>query len=148
MAYCTLDDLTRLISERTMLQLCDDDQDGEFVASPPNTAHQVAAQAIEEADAIIDSYISGRYDVPLTAVPVQVRQISAHLTVVALFSRRSEMELPDGIAAREKKYMRWLKDIRAEEADLPGVAKKSPAVYQVSKADDDVEFTDDLLGRY
>jgi phage gp36-like protein len=148
MAYCTLDDLKLLISERTLLQLCDDDSDGEFVAAPPNHAWRVLTQAIEEADATIDSYISGRYDTPLGTVPVAVRQMSANLTVVTLFARRTEMEVPEGIAAREKKYRTWLEDIRSEKASLPGIDKRPPAVFQVSKTDDDILFNDNLLRRY
>lgn len=148
MAYCTLEDLKLLITQRTLLQLCDDDDDGEFVQTPPNTAYAVLAQAIEEADATIDSYISGRYETPLVSVPVAVRQMSANLTVVVLFARRTEMEVPKGIADREVKYRAWLKDIRDENASLPGVSKKAPSVYQVSKTEADVTFTDTLLGRY
>jgi phage gp36-like protein len=149
--YCTLEDLLRLQPEKILLQNADDDNAGEFVLVPPNGAYRNIVSHVENADAVIDSYLSGRYAVPLAdPVPPIVRQISANLALVGLYGRRRELDVPEGLAARSKRYMQLLKDIKSELAGIPELAgnKKSPAIVSVNKTDEDRLFSDSLLSQY
>jgi len=63
--YAALKTLLSLQPKEVLLQLTDDDASGDFVSSPQNSAYRNAAAAINEASDIIDSYIGGRYALPL-----------------------------------------------------------------------------------
>lgn len=148
MAYSTIATLKTLQPEKILLQLADDDGDGAFVESPTaNTAALNATAAIEAADTIIDSYLSGRYEVPLEApIPPVVSQMSANIALCNLYGRKRELDLPEGIEHRRKQYMKILEDIKAEKADIPELSKRAPAAFTVNKTDDDRIFSDDVLG--
>lgn len=148
MAYSTLDDIKRLTSYETLLQLCDDDQVGDIVVSPPNTAYQNVVQAIEQADNVIDSYIGGRYELPLESTPASVADCSANFALCNLFDRRRELDVPEGVEARRKRFMDWLKDIQAERAVIPELHAAKSASSKVDKTADDRMFTDTVLDQY
>jgi phage gp36-like protein len=86
-AYSTLTTIKSLQPEKILLQLADDTGAGAFVETPtPNVAMQNVTSAIVDADTVIDSYLSGRYEVPVSApVPTIVRQISANLALCNLY---------------------------------------------------------------
>lgn len=150
MAYSTYIDIQKLISAETLLQLCDDDDVGSIVVSPPNTAYNNIVEAIEQADAIIDSYLDSRYVVPITvAIPVQVKNASANLALCHLYDRRRELDVPEGIERRRKQWTDWLKQVQARKASVPGLAEETAdRGYSVSKTEDDRVFTSDLLNKY
>ncbi len=149
MPYCTLDDIKALLSYERLLQLCDDDDVGEVVVDPPNTAHTNIVAAIAEGDAIIDSKIAGRYTLPLTEpYPVQVAKCSANLAVCALYDRRREMDVPEGVERRRKQWLKWLDDVQANKAEIPDLDEATTGGgYSVSRKATDRIFTDDLLSR-
>lgn len=149
MAYCDHNDIVRLISKETLLQLCDDDDVGDIVVSPPNTAYSNIVSAIAEADATIDSYIDSRYALPLESTPHQIKNASANLALCNLYFRRRELDVPDGIERREKKWLSWLKDVQAGKASIPDLTEEvSDRGYVVSKTDEDRVFSDDVLNTY
>lgn len=92
MAYATLTDLKKTLSEAQLIQLTDDAGLG-LVDQP------TIDKAIADADAEIDSYLGGRYTVPLSPVPALVNRLSADLAIYHLYSRR--MSVPE---QREKRY--------------------------------------------
>ncbi|HEX2955724.1 MAG TPA: DUF1320 domain-containing protein [Chitinispirillaceae bacterium] len=149
--YCTLDDLKRLQQETVLLSLADDDESGEFIIDPPNTAYTNVLEAIRDADSIIDSYLGGRYTVPIAEpIPDVIRQMSKNLALVTLYERRRELDIPEGIAERRKRHIQHLKDIQAEKAGIPELEgkKKSPSIVAVNKKDADRVFPDSLLNQY
>ena len=149
MAYCAYTDIISLISKDTLLQLCDDDNVGDIVVSPPNTAYSNIVAAIAKADAKIDSYIDSRYALPLATVPDQVRDASADLALCNLYYRRRELDVPEGIERREKNVIAWLKDVQAGRASIPDLTEEvSDRGYVVSKTEDDRYFNDDLMDTY
>lgn len=62
MTYATQQNLTDRFGETELLQLADRDDDGAVDAA-------IVAAALGEADALIDSYVGRRYDLPLASVP-------------------------------------------------------------------------------
>lgn len=66
MSYATIADLLKRAGERELLQIADDNRDGE-----PDAA--IVAAALEDARHLIDGYIAAKYATPLKAVPPLVR---------------------------------------------------------------------------
>jgi phage gp36-like protein len=148
--YSTLSYLKTLQPESILLQLADDATVGAFVetAGSENAPYLVVKSAIEESDVLVDSYLSGRYDVPIAApIPDIIRQMSGNLALCNLYDRRRELDIPEGIDSRRKRYMKILEDIKAEKANIPELAKTTPAAFVTDKSDTDQMFTDDLLDR-
>lgn len=148
--YCSLDDLKQLQTEELLLQLTDDNGVGAFVTSPANQPYLAVVQAIGDADTLINAYLSGRYTVPIAApIPPMVRQISANLALCNLYDRRRELDVPEGIAARRKRFVQVLTDIKTERADIPELTTVAiaPAAFLVSKTAADEIFSDELLSR-
>lgn len=84
MAYSIQTDIENRIGSARLLQLADRDGNGSVDAA-------VLAAAIEKADDLIDSYLRGRYDLPLQApVPVIVRELSVDLSIYFLQQARRE----------------------------------------------------------
>jgi phage gp36-like protein len=149
--YSSLSDLNKLQSIEILLQLADDNNAGEFVITEPYNAPMVVViEAIGDADTVIDSYLSGRYSVPLSEpIPAIVKQMSANIALCNLYDRRRELDAPEGIIKRRDRYLRMLSDIKTEKANIPELenssAKIAPAAFLVDKSDADRIFSDDLL---
>ncbi len=103
MVYSTLTDIQRLITERTVIQLTDDENLGTV-----NLAR--VAGAIDQADAEIDSYCGGRFRVPFVIVPDIVKKMSVDIAIYNLYSRRVE-EMPEVRTDRYKNAIRQLEGI-------------------------------------
>ena len=148
MPYSTLDDLKKALPVQTLLQLCDDDNVGVIVTSPPNTAYNNIVHAIEQADNLIDSYVGDRYDIPEEDVPGVIRDASVNLAICFLFDRKREMDVPDGVERRRKAAITWLKDVQSKKASIPELKESRNPMYSVSKTEDDRMFTDTILDQY
>ena len=85
MSYSTLADIRKLVEERHIVALSNDDP----AADKP---HQPAIKAaIEQADRLIDSYAGLQRSVPLSPVPELVKTLSATLAVFFLYRRRGQV---------------------------------------------------------
>ena len=89
MPYSTYADLIKVHDEQYLIQLSDDNGDGQ--ADTP-----VIDEAIAKADAEINARVSNRYSVPLNPVPALATSLSAILAIGALYSRRG-MEKPESV---------------------------------------------------
>jgi phage gp36-like protein len=145
--YATLDTLLALQPQEVLLQLADDDNDGDFVIRRrPTKAYRNIEAAADEAQAIVDSYIAGRYSLPINQpYPELIVQIASNLALCALYDRRRELDVPEGIKDRRSRYMTMLKDIQSERASIPGLRRPTPAAALVSAPKR--EFSPSLLGR-
>lgn len=85
MGYCALADIRRLIEDRHIITLSNDDP----AADKPN--QPAVKAAIEQADRLIDSYAGLQRTVPLSPVPELVRTLSATLAVFFLYRRRGQV---------------------------------------------------------
>jgi len=109
MPYSTLSDLKKQLSEDLLIKLTDDHELG-IVDQP------TIDDAIAGADAEIDSYLAGRYNVPLSPVPVLVRRSSVDIAIYNLYSRR--MGAPEDRVERYNNTTRLLKAISDGKATL------------------------------
>lgn len=99
MAYCAQADITKQLPESVVIQLSDDDGEGEV-----NT--EVLNRAIADADAVIDAFCASTESVPFTTVPATIRKTSVDLTIYNLFSRRHDV--PEIWRDRQKAAINFL----------------------------------------
>lgn len=107
MTYATTADLIRRFGEAEVLQLSDHDITGEIDEA-------VVAQALADADEVIDGYVSGRYAVPLTPVPALVAMVACDLA-----RHRLHRDAPtEAVLAAHKQAMALLDDIAKGKVTL------------------------------
>lgn len=81
MAYISLDDILKMIPESEVVMLTDDESLG-------SVNDDRVAEAIEQADAVVNGYLGVRYSVPLGApVPNIVTKLSTDIAIYNLYSR-------------------------------------------------------------
>lgn len=85
--YATQTDLQNRLETRHLVELADDDGDGQ-----PDPA--VLDACIADADSLIDSCLRARYTIPFSPVPPLLRKLSADLAIASLFARRREAASP------------------------------------------------------
>jgi phage gp36-like protein len=144
MTYCTLADLQLAIPSATLVQLSNDDAE----ATAINEA--VVAEAIRQAEELVDGYLRGRYTLPLTTVPSIVKDMTVHLARHWLYARRPEgVELPDAVIRTYKTAIQVLESIRDNKITLgiPGGAPAPEPGEMKVRARRGV-FTNELLEKY
>ena len=116
MPYSTYEELVKASSEDDVIQLSDDNCDGIADAG-------VVTEAISKADAIIDSYIGGRYVTPLSTVPLIIGDISTQLAIYFLWERRHRQDMPQSLMEIYKNLIARLKSVHDGQIDLPIMPK-------------------------
>ncbi len=140
MAYSILDDLKKQIDESSLIQLTD--------TTGAGAVDQIKTdRAIRFADALIDSYVSKVYTVPLSPIPDLVRELSATIAIVNLHRFRS-VDSPVWNRAYENATATLVRISKGElTLDNAGVAP-SPSATQASSSTFEAEqrrFSRDLL---
>jgi phage gp36-like protein len=125
MAYCSEDDLLKMIPEEDLTDLTA--ESGEFPDS------LIIADAISKADAEIDSYLGVKYVVPISPTPDQVKALSVDLAIYHLYSRHSIVP-----PVRQQKYeaaVAFLKQVAAGQAVIISPGGESATVaHEVTDA--------------
>jgi len=141
MAYCSLDDLKEIIPEDNLIQLTDDNNIGIIDQSKIDTA-------ISNADIMIDGYLRGHYDLPLDPVPGIIKKISTDIALYNLYSRRFEMDIPDGMRDRYKNALKLLELIQSGKVTIMNLEASESRVYKTNKSSDDRMFPKETLDQY
>lgn len=142
MAYCTLANITDVITEEIVIQLTDDDSAG-------TVDQDHVDRAIERADELIDSYLRGRYQVPFTIVPGLVNHLSADLSIYYLYDRRLNVEVPASVENRYKKAIEILERLQNGDLVLDSAdAGSKPSEYRTNKDADSRDFNKDVFDKY
>ena len=102
MAYSPNDHISKLLPEDELVALTDDEGLG-----VPDQAR--VDEAVELADAEIDSYCAVRYSVPISPVPALLRKLSVDMAVHTLYSR-AVMSMPE---VRSERFHAALKQLEA-----------------------------------
>ncbi len=110
MPYSTQADLLNQLTEAELIQLTDDAGSGAINAAK-------VTRAIADADALIDSYAIGTYDLPLV-VTDRVRALSVNLAIYELEKRRRRIR--DDTRQAYGDARAFLKDVAAGKASLAG----------------------------
>jgi phage gp36-like protein len=147
MSYCTQNGVTSgdimpaRISEAQLLNLTSETD----VAQDIDQA--VIDDAIESADAIIDSYCAVKYPVPFTDVPKRVKNLSADIATFNLFQKRSSsLGMPESVRQAYEDAISFLKDVSKGLASLGSEpAPGNTAVTTVKVKSNARVFTKDSL---
>lgn len=138
MAYTTVAEIKKAISEEIVKQLTDDDNIGEIVEA------NVTA-AIARADAEIDGYCAVKYSVPFTTVPAVVAGLSLDMSIYYLYKRRTVSEdvqkSYDNAIARLKDIAKGLLSLGVD----PPPAASTADGAECNKTASDRIFTRDTL---
>jgi len=102
-SYCTLTDIKKQLPESVITSLTDDSLTG-------SVDEAVVTEAIVDADAEIDAWVGGRYQVPFSPVPDVIRKVSTDIAVYNLFSRR-DSEPPEVRKDRYRNAIKLLESI-------------------------------------
>ncbi|EFH3410639.1 gp436 family protein [Escherichia coli] len=122
MDYCTPDELTLSLPWQTLVWLSNED------ATATTVNEAVVQEAIRHANERIDTYLRGRYTLPLPEVPTVIHDVAVAITRYRLYARRPEGALPDAVKDDYKDALKQLTDIRdnrmtlalpSTEADAP-----------------------------
>lgn len=150
MAYSTLTDLTRWIEEDELVALCTRDPEA---TAESDSVTAVAGEAIESADAEIDSYLLGRWPGlhSWSPVPDELNRLSSMIAVYNLYLRRRAVSEP-----WRRNYEDCLAKLKqASEGKLSlglddqGTRASSGSEACRTDADDSTRvYNDDLLSRF
>jgi len=105
MDYCTRADIEAELTEAELIQLTDD------MVPPVRVNSAVVTKAIADAGALIDGFL-GRYQLPLTVVPVLVRNLAVDIAVYRLFVRRKKRGVPEAVKDAYADAMKRLEKIQ------------------------------------
>lgn len=100
MPYCTQTDLVTRFGQAELVQLTDTTGSGQIDAA-------VVSQAIADAEAEIDAYLTARYSVPLASVPANLERIACDIARYRLYADRPT-ELVD---VRYRDAIRYLEQV-------------------------------------
>lgn len=128
MAYT---DITKLIKDygRDLLsQLTDRDNTGDIIL-------EVIAEAVDDSDAEVDSYLKGRYpdEIPVAELPKNIKRIASDLTMYYLYKHASAIEIPEHIMLSWKVAIKDLEKIQSGKL-TPFNTVDEPAVFASNKA--------------
>jgi len=138
MPYTTLAKLTARFGQRLLLQLTDR-------AAPPAGVVNAAIvdQAIADTDGVIDGYLAGRYQLPLTDVPPQLADLALTIAIYKLHP----FEPDPKIRSDYEQALKTLREIASGVFRLP-IAGLEPAALNDSGVltnDRERPFTEDNL---
>lgn len=105
MTYCTIADITAEVPDADLIQITND-------SGGSTVDDTVITNAISYVDNIIDGYLRGRYNLPLTTVPDELKFIAIDYVKYRLYSRRMYTEIPPVVEQRYKEVIQLLKDIQ------------------------------------
>lgn len=109
MAYCTFDDIQTRIGADDLAALADYDGDG---AADPD----IVAEAIRNAESLIDSYVGVRFAVPVDPAPDILRTRAVNLAVY--FLRLGRDSVTEDARAQYEDDVHWLNQVAAGAVSL------------------------------
>lgn len=111
--YVTREKLIDLLTLAQQKRLVDDD----LTSDEPVLDDAMIDTYLRHAESSAESYVGGRYTVPLVDWPESIEYAILVIARHRLFQRRS-LVIEDEMQAEYDHQIRWLKDIQAHRADL------------------------------
>lgn len=100
MPYCTQSDLVTRFGQAELVQLTDTTGSGQIDAA-------VVSQAIADAEAEIDAYLTARYSLPLASVPANLERLACDIARYRLYADRPT----DLVDIRYRDAIRYLEQV-------------------------------------
>lgn len=111
MAYCTIDDLKKMIDEAKLIRLTDDKGSGSIDT-------ERLQEAIDSAAVEIDSYIGGRVALPIVDdVPPMLNKLNVDIAIYNAYSLAKE-KIPETRADRYSNAIRFLEKFSEGKGSL------------------------------
>ena len=128
MAYSTQADIEKRIPSTDLAELTND-TDGSSVV----TAN--VDEAIALADALINSFLRGKHEVPLSTVPDLIREFSVTISIYNLYQRRIDLSIPEVLQSGYKDALKQLGMVRDNKLmiDDVGSVANTAGYYESSK---------------
>ncbi len=114
--YATVQDMLDAYGEAEVIALTDRAGEG-------HVAEAIATAALTRASDEADSYLAGRYAVPVATVPPVLAAMVCDIARYRLTG--GEAQETDPITERYRLAIRWLERVASGAADLPGVGTPS-----------------------
>ena len=111
MGYCSTADIVAAVSNEDLVQLTNDNG-GDTVAVSKITS------AIDYVDNMIDGYLRGRYNLPLTSTPDDIKYLAVDFVIHRLYSLRTFAPVPQNIEERYKEVKKRLYEIQSGKFSL------------------------------
>jgi len=121
--YATRDDIEKKRIPTDILIELTDDEGLDLVCG------KIVDWAIQDASVLFETYIRGRYNLPLNPVPALARTIVADLAAYELFSRRPSMDIPKTIQDRRDSALALLARIQDGKMPLFDSTSRVETVY-------------------
>lgn len=138
MPYSTDTDLYDRIDPALVIQLTDDTGTGEV--------NQTKLDALRaDCHELINTYLRGKYTVPLDPTPEILTIIEADLLVYKVYSRRGDYEIPESVKQADQKAMAMLKEINRGSIKLEDQPDIAAGAIKTNKTASDRRFSDDAL---
>lgn len=146
MSYNTLDKVKKLrISEAKLIMLTDDSDLGII-------DEETAAGVITGGDALIDSYLRGRLQLPLSPVPDLIPELALDIYAYGFYSLKPEFECPKTIADRYAAAVKTLVLIQKGDVKLGAAEIQTPAAETSAEtllvSSGDAMFSKEVLDQY
>lgn len=141
MAYSTDTDLYDRIDQEMVIQLTDDANAGEVDQAKLDNLRADCSE-------LINTYLRGRYTVPVDPAPEILVNIESDLLVHKLYQRRPGYEIPDSISDSKKDAMELLKQINLGKVLLEDQPDIAEGAIQINKKASDRIFPDDTLNSF
>jgi phage gp36-like protein len=127
--YCTISDLKNAIPDAQIQQLTDD-QDTDDIDT------EKANYAIGKASNLIDSYLEGRYPVPVVVpIPAYIVDLTVKLAIYYLFKRSQITTLPDPVKAEYDESLETLSQIQRGQISPFDDTVTAPVWFRSDKVD-------------
>lgn len=110
--YCTIEDLKTIIPEQDMIELTDD-----MIPAATIIAANVN-KAIADAGELIDGYLRGHYNLPLSPVPGIIATLACDIAVYRLYARKTRITPPEGVSERYKNALALLAKMQSGDIIL------------------------------
>jgi phage gp36-like protein len=129
MAYATRSDIEAIYGVRQL----------ETLLAPDVDMDGAIGRALDDAEHIINAYLSRRYAIPLSTVPGIIR--SATIDVACWKLAPAADRLSEEISRRAKFHLDFLKDVAAGKADIPELEEATASSGSVVQSDAGAAFS-------
>lgn len=119
--YLTPEEMLSFLPEQAVIELTNDDPRGK----EPDM--DKVEEALRAAGELVDGYLRGRYELPLSTVPTLLRDVVRTIARFKLYERRPESDMPETVMETYKAAVKTLEQIRNGRITL-GVAATAEAL--------------------
>lgn len=136
--YCDRDDILNRITYADLVQLTNDEPTAKLIDEDKLSG------IISLANTIVDSYLRGRYDLPLAIADEDLTDIACSLAIFKIYELRYRNLMPDSIQRSWEQAISRLKDYQSGKKKLDtGTIASRPSYIRTNSRTQ--KFTSDLL---